>query len=238
MIASTATQRQGGARQVQPARRSGRGTRAAASAPARAAAPSPARRAGRPSPTRSARAARRRARGPIAAPAEKLAIHTPIAIVRCRGSRNMLRRSATASTAPASRRRPRAAPELAISISALVENAASTEVTPNAAAPISSSRRRPIRSPSVPIVIRRAGDQEPVDVDDPQQLGAAGLEVRAQATARRGAARSGPWRTAGTARASTASPIHSRVPAFGCSTFSVSFCTTIRPTSVRSGLSM
>ena len=31
------------------------------------------------------------------------------------------------------------------------------------------------------------------------------------------------------ARASTASPIHSRVPAFGCSAFSVSFCTTIRP---------
>ena len=54
-----------------------------------------------------------------------------------------------ASVAPAT---PSSA-RVAISISALVENAASTEATPNAAAPISSSRRRPMRSPSVPIVI-------------------------------------------------------------------------------------
>ena len=42
---------------------------------------------------------------------------------------------------------------LAISIAALVENAASSEMTPNTAPPNSSSLRRPIRSPSVPMVI-------------------------------------------------------------------------------------
>ena len=50
---------------------------------------------------------------------------------------------------------------VAISISALVENAATTDATPNAAAPISSSRRRPIRSPSVPIVISDPATRKP-----------------------------------------------------------------------------
>ena len=40
-----------------------------------------------------------------------------------------------------------------ISISELEDIAASTEAAPNAAAPIISRRRRPIRSPSVPIVM-------------------------------------------------------------------------------------
>ena len=62
-----------------------------------------------------------------------------------------------ASVAPAT---PSSA-RVAISISALVENAASTEATPNAAAPISSSRRRPIRSPSVPIVISEPATRNP-----------------------------------------------------------------------------
>jgi len=53
-----------------------------------------------------------------------------------------------ARVAPATPSRARAA----ISISGVVENAASTEATPNAAAPASSSRRRPIRSPRVPMV--------------------------------------------------------------------------------------
>ena len=42
----------------------------------------------------------------------------------------------------------------AISISALVANAAISDTAPNAAAPTISSRRRPMRSPSVPIVTR------------------------------------------------------------------------------------
>ena len=49
----------------------------------------------------------------------------------------------------------------AISISALVEYAATTDAAPNAAAPISSSRRRPIRSPRVPIVIRNPAIMNP-----------------------------------------------------------------------------
>jgi hypothetical protein len=62
-----------------------------------------------------------------------------------------------ASVAPATPRRARAA----ISISGLDENAATTEAAPNAVAPIRSSRRRPIRSPSVPIVIRKPATTKP-----------------------------------------------------------------------------
>jgi hypothetical protein len=62
-----------------------------------------------------------------------------------------------ASVAPAM---PRTARE-AISISGLDENAATTDAPPNAPAPISSSRRRPIRSPSVPIVIRKPATRKP-----------------------------------------------------------------------------
>ena len=156
-----------------------RGTRAAAAGRRRAAAPSPARRAGRPSPTRSAassdpaqqrpdRAAHREAGDPDAD-------RRPCA---GRGSRNMLRISDSVDGARVAPAMPSSA-RVAISIPALVENAASTDATPNAAAPISSRRRRPIRSPRVPIVISEPGDQEPVDVDDPEQLRAAGPQVRA-----------------------------------------------------------
>jgi len=81
-------------------------------------------------------------------------IHAPSAVCIWRGSGNMLRISAIVdgpSVAPAI---PSSA-RVAISISALVENAAATDATPKAAAPMSSSRRRPIRSPRVPIVTRK-----------------------------------------------------------------------------------
>jgi hypothetical protein len=50
---------------------------------------------------------------------------------------------------------------VAISISALLEKAASTEVMPNAVAPIRRSRRRPILSPRVPMVIRNPASRNP-----------------------------------------------------------------------------
>ena len=50
---------------------------------------------------------------------------------------------------------------LAISCSALVDSAASTDTTPKAAAPSSSSRRRPIRSPRVPMVTRNPATMNP-----------------------------------------------------------------------------
>jgi hypothetical protein len=62
-----------------------------------------------------------------------------------------------ASVAPAT---PSAARE-AISISGLDENAATTEAPPKAPAPIRSNRRRPIRSPSVPIVMRKPATRNP-----------------------------------------------------------------------------
>jgi hypothetical protein len=98
--------------------------------------------------------------GPIAPPTEKLVIHTETATVRCRGSVNMLRISARvegATVAPATPSRARAA----ISIGALVDQAASSEVAPNAAAPIRSSRRRPMRSPSVPMVTSEPAAMNP-----------------------------------------------------------------------------
>lgn len=87
-------------------------------------------------------------------------IHTLIATVRCRGSRNMLRMSESvdgASVAPAIPSTAR----VAISIAGLVENAASTEAAPKAPAPIISSLRRPMRSPSVPMVMSAPATMKP-----------------------------------------------------------------------------
>ena len=71
-----------------------------------------------------------------------------------------------ASVAPA---RPCSA-RATISISALVEKAARTEVTPKAAAPISSTLAAPDPVAERAHGDQRAGDHEAVDVDDPQQL--------------------------------------------------------------------
>jgi hypothetical protein len=48
-----------------------------------------------------------------------------------------------------------------MSISALLENAASTDAAPNIAAPINSKRRRPMRSPSVPAAMRHPATRKP-----------------------------------------------------------------------------
>ncbi len=98
--------------------------------------------------------------GPTAPPAEKAAIQTPMAVERSRGSRNMLKireRVEGARVAPAIS----SAARLTISISALVEKAASKETPPKAAAPMSRSLRRPIRSPSVPMVISDPATRKP-----------------------------------------------------------------------------
>ena len=87
-------------------------------------------------------------------------IQIEIANVRCPGSWNMLRISDSvdgASVAPATPRSARAK----ISISAVRENAATTDAAPKAAAPIIRSRRRPIRSPSVPIVMSEPATRNP-----------------------------------------------------------------------------
>ena len=99
-------------------------------------------------------------RGPIAAPEEKLAIQTPTAKVRWRGSANSARTSDSvegASVAPAAPSRARAA----MSMPTLVAAAASVEARAKVAAPIMSSRRRPIRSPRVPMVTSRPAVTKP-----------------------------------------------------------------------------
>ena len=98
--------------------------------------------------------------GPIAPPSEKLVIQTPIAVVRCPGSRNMLRISDSVDGAMVAPATPSSA-RVTINIVALVEKAAATDATPNAMAPISNRRRRPIRSPSVPIVISEPATKNP-----------------------------------------------------------------------------
>ena len=84
----------------------------------------------------------------------------PIATVRRRSSGNRLRISDSdegASVAPATPSTAR----VAISIAGLVEKAASAEATAKAKPPIMSSRRRPIRSPSVPIVMSEPAMRKP-----------------------------------------------------------------------------
>ncbi|MCY1299208.1 hypothetical protein D9M70_487290 [compost metagenome] len=98
--------------------------------------------------------------GPMAPPAEKLASQTPIAKVRCLSSRNMLRikeRVEGASVAAATPSTARAR----IKVSAFQANAAKIEARPKAIEPIIRMRRRPMRSPSVPIVIREPATMKP-----------------------------------------------------------------------------
>ena len=98
--------------------------------------------------------------GPIALPAEKAEIQTAIARDRWPGSWNIVKisdRVDGASVAPAI---PSSA-RLRMSISALTANAASSDSTPKAAAPMNSSLRRPMRSPSVPIVTRKPATMKP-----------------------------------------------------------------------------
>ena len=98
--------------------------------------------------------------GPIADPAEKLPIQKPMATDRCLGSWNMWKISDSvdgARVAPATPSRAR----LTIRDSALGEKAASSDTSPKAVAPIIRSRRRPIRSPRVPMVISDPATKNP-----------------------------------------------------------------------------
>ena len=122
--------------------------------------PSPAGSAGRPSPTRSARAASRRSAARSRRRPRKRSPIRPMATVRWAGSTNRLRSNESVDgirVAPATPSTARAR----ISSSALDANAASRLASPHAAAPIRSSRRRPIRSPSVPIVISEPAMRKP-----------------------------------------------------------------------------
>jgi hypothetical protein len=89
--------------------------------------------------------------GPIAPPKEKLDTQTLTANVFSLSSRNMLlmrERVDGAIVAPAIPSSARAK----MSICAVRENAARRETTANVAEPIKRSFRRPMRSPSVPII--------------------------------------------------------------------------------------
>lgn len=98
--------------------------------------------------------------GPTIAPTVKQPAQMPIASERWRLSVNRLLISASvdgASVAPAIPSSARAA----MSMSAVVENAASTEASPNAVAPMSSGFRRPMRSPRVPMVTMNPAIMKP-----------------------------------------------------------------------------
>jgi hypothetical protein len=98
--------------------------------------------------------------GPMAPPAEKLAIQTPIALLRSSGCGNRLLTIDSvegASVAAASPINARAA----IIIGAELAKAAISDAAPNANAPHRSSRRRPIRSPKTPMGISAAARMNP-----------------------------------------------------------------------------
>ena len=98
--------------------------------------------------------------GPTALPAENAPIQTPTAIDLSLGSWNMWKISDNVDGARVAPAIPSAA-RLRMSISGVVEKAASSDVAPKAAAPASSSLRLPIRSPSAPIVTRQPATKKP-----------------------------------------------------------------------------
>ena len=83
-----------------------------------------------------------------------------MAVDRCFGSRNIVKISDSVDGATVAPAMPMIA-RLAMSISELVENAASSDASANPAAPPSRSLRRPIRSPSVPIVMSSPATRNP-----------------------------------------------------------------------------
>lgn len=83
-----------------------------------------------------------------------------MACPRCRSSPNMLVIRASVDGARVAPAMPSSA-RATISISGLTARAAATDAAANAAAPAISSRRRPIRSPSVPIVMTRPATMNP-----------------------------------------------------------------------------
>ena len=93
-------------------------------------------------------------------PPEKPAIDTLIAMVRWARIAEHVRIRESDDGIKVAPEMPSSA-RAAMSTSALGANAASTEATAKAAAPISRRRRRPIRSPSVPIVIRNPAMRNP-----------------------------------------------------------------------------
>ena len=89
---------------------------------------------------------------PSAMPAVITPDHRPIALERWAGSVKSVRMIASVDGIRVAPPMPSTA-RAAISVSALSAYAATSEAAPNAAAPTRSSLRRPMRSPSEPIVI-------------------------------------------------------------------------------------
>ena len=98
--------------------------------------------------------------GPTIAPTLKQPAQMPMAVARRRGSRNRFAMSARVDGVSVAPARPSSA-RAAISMAGLVAYAVSTDAAPNAAAPPRSSFRRPIRSPTAPMVIRNAPTMNP-----------------------------------------------------------------------------
>jgi hypothetical protein len=98
--------------------------------------------------------------GPRMAPTVNPPAQMPTATPICLGSRNMVLISASVEGASVDPATPSSA-RAPISIAGLVANAESRDAIAKHAAPIISSFRRPIRSPSVPIVMRKPATRKP-----------------------------------------------------------------------------
>src|SRR3954452_1530235 len=98
--------------------------------------------------------------GPMVMPPISTALQNAIAFDRCAGSWNMFRISASVDGIRVAPPMPSTA-RATINCSGFCAYAAATEATPKPIAPNSSSRRRPIRSPSEPMVISRPASTNP-----------------------------------------------------------------------------
>ena len=94
------------------------------------------------------------------APAEKAEIHMLTAKVRSCGVRNMLVISDSVDGARVAPAIPSAA-RASMSVCADFEKAAAIDTAPKAAAPSSNTLRRPMRSPSPPMIIRKPATMKP-----------------------------------------------------------------------------
>src|SRR6266496_3604351 len=149
--------------------------------------------------------------GPTVTPPVIAPVHTAIAVLRWPASRNMFRISASVEGINVAPARPNTA-RAPISMPALPAYAAATDAALKATAPSSNSLRRPIRSPSAPMVISRPASTKPYM----SMTHSSWVPDGFSSTLMNGIANNSTLTSIDTIRhgsTNTASPIHSFVPA-------------------------
>jgi hypothetical protein len=114
--------------------------------------------------------------GPRAKPPAAAAVQMPMASARSRSSAKTVRRIASVEGMIIAPPMPSSA-RAAMSCSGDSETAPNTDAPAKRTNPMHNSRRRPTRSPRVPIATSSPARTSEYGVDDPQQLGRARVEV-------------------------------------------------------------